>query len=41
MFIIIGNEIFKVEGMEGLYDFRELVFDRNKIKIIIEFFFVN
>lgn len=41
MFIITGNEISKVEGMEGLHDLRELVLDRNKIKIITELSFAN
>nr|XP_022332452.1 leucine-rich repeat-containing protein 9-like isoform X4 [Crassostrea virginica] len=36
-----GNEISKVEGMEGLHDLRELVLDRNKIKIITELSFAN
>lgn len=27
-----GNEISKVEGLEHMYDLRELVLDRNKIK---------
>ncbi|XP_062619612.1 leucine-rich repeat-containing protein 9-like isoform X3 [Saccostrea cucullata] len=36
-----GNEISKVEGMEGLHDLRELVLDRNKIKIISELSFAN
>ncbi|XP_056023048.1 leucine-rich repeat-containing protein 9-like isoform X3 [Ostrea edulis] len=36
-----GNEISKVEGMEGLHDLRELVLDRNKIKVITELSFAN
>ena len=36
-----GNEITKVEGLEGLHDLRELVLDRNKIKIISEYAFAN
>ena len=38
---LTGNEISKVEGMEGLHDLRELVLDRNKIKIITELSFAN
>lgn len=30
-----------MEGMEGLHDLRELVLDRNKIKIITELSFAN
>jgi Leucine-rich repeat (LRR) protein len=36
-----GNEILKIEGLEGLHDLRELVLDRNKIKNISEMSFVN
>ncbi|XP_013396331.1 leucine-rich repeat-containing protein 9 [Lingula anatina] len=36
-----GNEITKVEGLEGLQDLRELVLDRNKIKSITEISFMN
>ncbi|KAL8572554.1 hypothetical protein ACOMHN_040458 [Nucella lapillus] len=36
-----GNEITKVEGLEGLHDLRELVLDRNKIKVISEYAFAN
>ncbi|CAG2238484.1 Leucine-rich repeat-containing protein 9 [Mytilus edulis] len=36
-----GNEILKVEGLEGLHDLRELVLDRNKIKNIFETSFIN
>ncbi|KAL3874482.1 hypothetical protein ACJMK2_037491, partial [Sinanodonta woodiana] len=36
-----GNEITKVEGLEGLHDLRELVLDRNKIKAISETSFIN
>ena len=39
--IILGNEISKVEGLEGLQDLRELVLDRNKIKAITEYSFMN
>ena len=31
---LIGNDISKVEGLEGLQQLRELVLDRNKIKVI-------
>lgn len=31
----VGNEISKVEGLEALQELRELVLDRNKIKVII------
>ncbi|XP_048590343.1 leucine-rich repeat-containing protein 9 isoform X2 [Nematostella vectensis] len=36
-----GNEITKVDGLEGLQDLRELVLDRNKIKCISEYSFIN
>lgn len=36
-----GNEISKIEGLEGLHDLRELVLDRNKIKSISEISFLN
>ncbi|KAK7487003.1 hypothetical protein BaRGS_00021673, partial [Batillaria attramentaria] len=36
-----GNEITKVEGLEGLHDLRELVLDRNKIKTVSEYAFAN
>lgn len=36
-----GNEILKIEGLEGLHDLRELVLDRNRIKGISETSFVN
>ena len=36
-----GNEICKVEGLETLQDLRELVLDRNKIKDLSEYSFVN
>ncbi|XP_078672195.1 leucine-rich repeat-containing protein 9-like isoform X1 [Branchiostoma floridae x Branchiostoma belcheri] len=36
-----GNEITKVEGLEGLQDLRELVLDRNKIKALAEGSFIN
>lgn len=36
-----GNEIQKVEGLDGLHDLRELVLDRNKIKGLNETSFIN
>ncbi|XP_059173305.1 leucine-rich repeat-containing protein 9-like isoform X2 [Physella acuta] len=36
-----GNEITKVEGLDGLHDLRELVLDKNKIKQLTEFSFAN
>ncbi|XP_041469372.1 leucine-rich repeat-containing protein 9-like isoform X1 [Lytechinus variegatus] len=36
-----GNDISKVEGMDGLQDLRELVLDRNKIKSVGEGSFIN
>ncbi|RUS71694.1 hypothetical protein EGW08_020538 [Elysia chlorotica] len=36
-----GNEITKVEGLDGLHDLRELVLDRNKIKSLTEYSFLN
>lgn len=38
---ILGNEISKIEGLEGLRNLRELVLDKNKIRVITEtsFFF--
>lgn len=36
-----GNEITKIEGLEGLQDLRELVLDRNKIKGLTEYSFMN
>ncbi|XP_005098353.1 leucine-rich repeat-containing protein 9 [Aplysia californica] len=36
-----GNEIVKVEGLDGLHDLRELVLDRNKIKQLSEYSFIN
>ncbi|XP_072171420.1 leucine-rich repeat-containing protein 9-like [Diadema setosum] len=36
-----GNEISKVEGMEGLQDLRELVLDRNKIKSLGDTSLIN
>ncbi|GFN97682.1 leucine-rich repeat-containing protein 9 [Plakobranchus ocellatus] len=36
-----GNEITKVEGLDGLHDLRELVLDRNKIKSLSEYSFLN
>lgn len=38
---IKGNEISKIEGLEGLQDLRELVLDRNKVKNIGEYSFMN
>ena len=40
-FVILGNEVTKVEGLEGLQELRELVLDRNKIKNVTEFSFMN
>lgn len=41
MFFCLGNEITKVEGLEALRNLRELVLDKNKIRVITEtsFFF--
>jgi Leucine-rich repeat (LRR) protein len=36
-----GNELTKIEGLEGLRDLRELVLDKNKIKSISENSFVD
>ncbi|XP_041353285.1 leucine-rich repeat-containing protein 9-like isoform X2 [Gigantopelta aegis] len=36
-----GNDIMKVEGLDGLHDLRELVLDRNKIKGLSELSFIN
>nr|CAB3263538.1 leucine-rich repeat-containing protein 9-like [Phallusia mammillata] len=36
-----GNEVTKVEGIEGLHELRELVLDRNKVKLITETSFVS
>ncbi|XP_039271513.2 leucine-rich repeat-containing protein 9-like [Styela clava] len=36
-----GNEISKIEGLEGLHELRELVLDRNKVKVIGENSFAN
>ena len=33
-----GNEIAKIEGLEGLSELRELVLDRNKVKVYNEKF---
>ena len=40
-FLFLGNEISKVEGLEALRNLRELVLDKNKIRVITEtsFFF--
>uniref|UniRef100_UPI003AAD219B leucine-rich repeat-containing protein 9 n=1 Tax=Centroberyx gerrardi TaxID=166262 RepID=UPI003AAD219B len=35
-----GNEISQVEGLEGLYRLRELVLDRNRIKVLTENSFI-
>ena len=32
-----GNEISKVEGLDGMYQLKELVLNKNKIKVQIEF----
>lgn len=36
-----GNEISKIEGLEGLHELRELVLDRNKVKVISEKSFIS
>lgn len=38
---VVGNEITKIEGLEALRNLRELVLDKNKIRVITEtsFFF--
>ncbi|ESO85654.1 hypothetical protein LOTGIDRAFT_155146 [Lottia gigantea] len=36
-----GNEICKIDGMDGLHELRELVLDRNKIKGVSELSFIN
>uniref|UniRef100_A0A7N8YKB7 Leucine rich repeat containing 9 n=1 Tax=Mastacembelus armatus TaxID=205130 RepID=A0A7N8YKB7_9TELE len=36
-----GNEISQVEGLEGLHQLRELVLDRNRIKVLAENSFVG
>ena len=41
MIVLLGNEISKVEGLDGLHDLRELVLDRNKIKGLTELSFIN
>ena len=33
LFILSGNELSQVEGLEGLQQLMELVLDRNKIKV--------
>uniref|UniRef100_H2Z1T9 Uncharacterized protein n=1 Tax=Ciona savignyi TaxID=51511 RepID=H2Z1T9_CIOSA len=38
---IQGNEISKIEGLEGLHELRELVLDRNKVKVVNENSFVS
>ena len=37
----LGNEISKIEGLDGLHELRELVLDRNKIKCIQDSAFEN
>lgn len=39
--LFVGNEISKVDGLEALRNLRELVLDKNKIRVITEtsFFF--
>lgn len=37
----VGNEISKVDGLEGLQDLRELVLDRNKIKVMSTYSYVS
>lgn len=32
-FVVVGNEISKLEGLDGLRELRELVLDKNKIKV--------
>ena len=41
IFLFLGNEISKVDGLEALRSLRELVLDKNKIRVITEtsFFF--
>lgn len=41
LFYLLGNEIQKVEGLDGLHDLRELVLDRNRIKNVTELSFAN
>ena len=36
IYLFSGNEISRVEGLEGLQDLRELVLDRNRIKQLSE-----
>ena len=40
-YFFLGNEITKIEGLESLRNLRELVLDKNKIRVITEtsFFF--
>lgn len=40
-FLLSGNEITKIEGLESLRDLRELVLDKNKIKQIGDLSFVG
>lgn len=39
-FFYSGNEISQVEGLEGLYQLREIVLDRNRIKSLTKNSFV-
>lgn len=39
--LVPGNEISKIEGMEGLNNLRELVLDRNRIKSFDEYSFAS
>ena len=41
LFVLVGNDISKIEGLEGLQELRELVLDRNKVKAIGEYSFMN
>ena len=36
-----GNEISKVEGIQGLQELRELVLDQNKIKVSVRYICVQ
>ena len=38
--LALGNEISKVEGLEGLRHLRELVLDRNKIRVLTDTSFI-
>ncbi len=39
--VFVGNEISRVDGLNGLYSLTELVLDRNKIKMISEYSLVD